>query len=430
VNTKTRDLIVAELKAARDLADAATAAGRDFTDEERAAVDAHLTKARELKKGADNQDELHKQLAELTDGLGAAEPTPKAQEVEQFRPRSAKKTLGQTFVDSLEFKALVQSAPNGHFGEKSRVQSAPMGLKALLTGTDRDASAGALLTPQSLGFLTPYYERPLSLRSLVSGGSTGTDVIEYVQLLAVTNNAAPVPEALATGAVGSGTAPNVVTTVTAGVKPESGMTFVKGSTTVKTVAHWMPATKRALSDAAQIRTLIDSFLEYGLEEELEDQILSGDGTGENFLGLDHVSGVQTQAAGTDDIFGVTRKARTKARLIGRVNPTAYAMHPNDWQKVDLAKNAQGAYYGSGPFALTSPRLWGLPVVESEVIPEGTAWCADWKQAVLLDREQATIQVTDSHADFFVRNLVAILAELRAAFVVLRPPAFVKITLPA
>jgi hypothetical protein len=50
--------------------------------------------------------------------------------------------------------------------------------------------------------------------------------------------------------------------------------------------------------------------------------------------------------------------------------------------------------------------------------------------MLWDREQAAISVSDSHADFFVRNLIAILAELRAAFGVIRPPAFVAIDLDA
>jgi HK97 family phage major capsid protein len=68
-------------------------------------------------------------------------------------------------------------------------------------------------------------------------------------------------------------------------------------------------------------------------------------------------------------------------------------------------------------------LWGLPRVESEYVPAGTGIVADWRSAVLLDREQSSIQVSDSHADFFVRNLVAFLAELRAAFFVRRPTAF-------
>jgi len=79
--------------------------------------------------------------------------------------------------------------------------------------------------------------------------------------------------------------------------------------------------------------------------------------------------------------------------------------------------------------LLAPRLWGLPVIESEAVAPKTAWCAAWNWGVVYDREQATVTATDSHADFFVRNLVAILAEMRAAFAVLRPSAFVKITLP-
>jgi hypothetical protein len=33
-------------------------------------------------------------------------------------------------------------------------------------------------------------------------------------------------------------------------------------------------------------------------------------------------------------------------------------------------------------------------------------------------------MTNSHSDFFVRNLIAILAEMRAAFGLIRPKAFV------
>jgi hypothetical protein len=76
--------------------------------------------------------------------------------------------------------------------------------------------------------------------------------------------------------------------------------------TVKTIAHWLPATKRALSDAAQIRTLIDTFLTYGLEEELEDQMVNGNGTGENFEGILSVDGVQ-------DLNAARRRSRARSR---------------------------------------------------------------------------------------------------------------------
>jgi HK97 family phage major capsid protein len=198
---------------------------------------------------------------------------------------------------------------------------------------------------------------------------------------------------------------------------------------VKTIAHWIPATNRALSDAGQLRTLIDSFLRYGLEEELEDQVLTGSGAGQNFTGILNTTGTTTQAWDTN-VLTTTRKARTKVRVTGRARPTAYVMHPNDWQTIDLLQDNEARYYFGGPARPGNPMLWGLPVVESEGMTEGVAVVADWKLAVLWNRMQTMISMSNSHSDFFVRNLVAILAELRAAFGVIRPSAFVEIDMTA
>lgn len=432
-----RDAILVELKAARDIADAA--AERDFTAEERAKIDQHVKNAADMKARAASADDLAKQLGDLSDGIGLDEPSNDKPEPGGYNrlgtggkdnANGRRKGLGEAFVGSPEFKALINSVPNGRFGEKARVQSQPYGVKDLLTGVNRTTSAGALLTPQYLGLQDPFYQRPMTIRDLVTPSTTATDTIEYVKLVSVTNNAAPVAEAVSSAVIGSGDP--AITNAQGGLKPESAMTFEKATTNVKTIAHWIPATKRALSDAGQVQTLIDAFLIYGLDEELEDQMVSGDGDGENLLGLAEVSGVQTQAAtGPDtgnDAFELTRKARTKVRIGGRSTPTAYVFNPIDWQTVDLMRDGNERFYGAGPFAVSTPQLWGLPVVESEAIPAGTAYVGDWSKAVLWDREQASIQVTDSHADFFIRNLVAILAELRVAFGVLRPSAFCRITL--
>jgi HK97 family phage major capsid protein len=140
-----------------------------------------------------------------------------------------------------------------------------------------------------------------------------------------------------------------------------------------------------------------------------------------------VSGVQAQAFSTD-LLETTRKARTKVRTVGRRTPTAYLLNPVDWETIDLLQDNEARYYGSGPFALSPARLWGLPVVESEAVPAGTGYVGDFRLAVIWDREAASIQVSDSHSDFFIRNMVAILAEMRAAFGVLQPTAFVEIDL--
>jgi HK97 family phage major capsid protein len=431
MRTSLKDAIKSEIVAAQAATDAAIKDDRELTDVERDTINAHLAKAEEMQKRGEEESALMAKMTALTDGIkvgdddtplgivkGATPPTPES------AAAKARASIGEQFITSAEYKSMLAAAPNGTFSEKARVQSQPFGVKTLLTGANHTTGAGALVQNDYRGLLDPFYQRPLSIRDLVAPGNTTSDTIEYVRLVSVTNAAKPVAEATSSAFIDGTT----VTPAMGGLKPESAMAFQKDVTTVKTIAHWIPATKRALADAAQIRTLIDQFLRYGLEEELEDQMVAGDGTGENFLGIANTPGIQTEgpAGAGEDVFDVTRRARRKVQLGGRAMPTAYVFNPIDWEAVDLARNDANDFYGAGPFALTAPRLWGLPVVESEAVPAGFAYVGAWNYAVLYDREQASVQATDTHADFFTRNLVAILAELRAAFAVLRPAAFVKI----
>jgi HK97 family phage major capsid protein len=64
---------------------------------------------------------------------------------------------------------------------------------------------------------------------------------------------------------------------------------------------------------------------------------------------------------------------------------------------------------------------------TEGLAANTALVGDFTQAVLWEREGVSLMVSDQHSDFFTRNLLAILAEMRAAFGVLDPQAFCTIT---
>jgi HK97 family phage major capsid protein len=332
------------------------------------------------------------------------------------------KSLGDAFVEHPAFKELLERTPNLATSRDVRVQIDPMhvkGVKALLGPTQLPGMVGV----DSRGPQGPYvWGRTLMLRNVITVGSTTSDVVEFARQLAQTNNAAPVPTTATD-------ADDATPTTAEGFKPQSIFTFEKVTQNVKTIAHWLAATKRSLSDVGQLRTLIDSFLRFGLEEELEDQVISGDGTGENFPGIMTTSGVQAQAFSTN-VIETIRKAITKVGTVGRARPTAVALHPTDDEGLDLAKDSQNRYYGNGPFGTGPSTIWGLPRVVTEAVPVGNAIVADWRFAALWDREDAIITATDSHKDFFVRNLIAVLAELRAAFGIIRPAAFVIADLTA
>lgn len=340
------------------------------------------------------------------------------------RDRQEVKSLGREWVESKEFQDMVKTlAPGGQVSESmSASMIAAIGAqfnyeaKNLITGAGLTRAAGGsgMVRPDYQG-VVPLFLRPLTLRDIVTVGQTGSDLVEFTQVTSFQNAAAPTAEATSVNSSG---------VATGGLKPQSGLTTALVTAVVKTIPHYIPVTRRAIADAPQMETYINNFLIQGAEIVLEDQMIVGNNVGENFMGLDNTPGITLQSFSVD-LLTTTRKARTKVRTVGRAVPTAYVMNPLDWESMDLTVNLQGNYYFGGPLAMGMKTLWGLPVVESEAVLQGTFYVGDMKQAVLWDRERANIRMSDAPNDYFLRNLVAILCELRAAFGVLRPSAIVR-----
>lgn len=398
---------------------------REFTAEERQQLTQMAKDAGDLKakiKAAEGDEALRKSILDLGAGIDLNDGRPADQP--GVRPGKGQ-SIGEQFVESPEFKAwLKQVAPGGRIPDSARgLVSPPVEFKGLLrrkeliTG-ESDVSAGAFVVPDYTGIYESLGRYPLVLRDLISVRTTTSDLVHFVRQTRQVTQAATVPEANVTDYTGA-------TGEVSGEKPEGTLRFEPVTEPVKTIAVWIPATKRALSDAAQLRGLIDDELQADLDEELEDQLLNGDGVGENFTGILNTAGIQSQAWDTDMLTTI-RKARTALRTIGKSRATAMVVHPNDAETLDLLKDDQGRFYFGGPVDGGVQRVWRVPVVESDLATEGTGLMGDWRKAVLWDRAKASIMVSDSHSDFFIRNMVAILAELRAAFAVIRPSAFIQV----
>lgn len=421
-----KEQLKAALLAARAICDLAEKEGRDFTAEERGQVEKHLTEARDLKariKEAEGDAQLKAAILDLGAGIDlGASPQP-AQPGAQPGKRGS---IGQRFVDSPEFQGwLKRIAPSGRVPDSAKgivsppVEYASLFTKDLVTGAD-DTSAGAFVETDYTGIYEPLGRYPLTVLDMIQRRQTTSDLVEFVRQTVRVQEAATVPEANVTEYSGA-------TGEQSGIKPEGAIAFEKVQEPVKTIAVWLPATKRALSDAAQIRGIIDQELKADLAEELEDQIMNGDGVGENFTGILNTAGILTQAFNTD-ILMTTRQAITTLQVTGLSRATAWVFHPSDWETIELLQDTTGRYYWGGPMSMGRQQLWSVPVVTSQAQTEGQCLLGDFRKAVLFDREQATIQVSDSHEDFFIRNMVAILAEMRAAFGVIRPSAFVVVDL--
>jgi len=351
-------------------------------------------------------------------------------------------TFGEAFVKSPAFADFVATyaKSDGTIRDGRNVESAAFtvggfdGLsgKALVTGAS-STSGGAFVQNQVLTDVTDLIgERETTVRQLCTNINITSDVFEYVTVTSKTNNAAAVLEAVNSddGAI-SGASPGPYTVAAgSGNKPESALALAVVTSPVETVAHLIPITRRAAADAPQVRGLVDAFLLYGLREEEEDQILNGNGTSPNLRGIMNTPGINTVGSAGTDIDAIVDAIRV-TRVVGRRSPTAVVMHPNDWFSTGflLAKDTAGNYLIGDPRASVDQlnSLWGLRVVVSEAMTENTALVGDFRQAVVADRQQSTIYVTDSHKDWFARNLLAILAEERIGFGVRDPQAFTTVT---
>ena len=311
----------------RDIADAAEKAGRgEFSAEERQKITGLMEEAKGLRaqiKAAEDDDALRKQINELSAGIELLQAPPAGNGRQTARPQAGQpgqgKTIGQQFIESDAFRAWYKNvAPTGHIPDGTKGLLSPpveykslFGRKDLLTGSS-DTSAGAFVQTDYTGIYEPLGRRPLTVRDVIASRTTTSDVVEFVRQTLKITQAAPVAEANVTDYTGA-------TGEVSGQKPEGSLGFEKVTAAVKTLAVWVPATKRALSDVGQLRGIIDQELTDDLAEDLEDEIVGGDGTGEHFTGIYHTSGVLTQDWDTD-ILKTARKAITYLRVTGRLAP--------------------------------------------------------------------------------------------------------------
>jgi len=412
-----------------------------------------------LRTATEKLREYDKTIAEVKETIGLKETIRTAREAQEAaregeRPalygtphqatRQQNLTPGELYVQSDAYKDWMARFPLGapssgsYQGEGVPVNAIFRSLLGMMTPTEQlrgeveraralvtssDASAGDLVRPDWRGLLETGLLRPLTVRQLVSTIPTSTDAIEYAIEKSRVHGAATVEEAAAlTGSTGT--------------KPEGGLVFDIKSDTVKTIAEWVAATKRILSDASGLAAYINQYLRDDIALELEDQMIAANGAGEDFVGILNTSNVQTQdhAVAGESLMDPFRYAKRKIRVNARTNPTAVLVNPEDLELLDTQKSAggnnadgHGEYYGQSPWAYTGQMtMWGVPVVESEAVPAKTALMGDFKRAVLFDREVTNISVGTANDDF-LRNIVRVLAEMRAGFGVIRPAAFCIIT---
>lgn len=389
---------------AKALVEKANTENRTLTDDERSQVEEYIATAKSIKADKELKkavDDLGSHLAEVKPNIIVNEP----------------KTNGEKMLSNPDFKNWLDNANRNGVPDVKSLPNSPTvaigGLKTTLTGGS-DTSAGAMITNDRYAPVAQAFGRQITAVNLVTIGSTTSDLVEFARAQRITggqsvNSAAPTAE-------GDPAA-------------ESTLTFVKDTAAVRDIRHFIPASTRALADAAQLETLANTFLSYGIQEEIEDQLVKGNGSGENWTGIFNTGYVQAQAFDTDIVTSI-RKAIRKVNTVGNSNPTAVLVHPEDNEKIDLLLDGNDTYLFGGPATASTPTIWGLPRVVSQAVPVGNAIVGDFRKAIIWERSPLTVSMYPQHSDYAIKGLVAMVATARAAMGVLHPEAFCTVDLTA
>jgi HK97 family phage major capsid protein len=250
----------------------------------------------------------------------------------------------------------------------------------------------ALITTAALG-IQPFvwsneiHQPPMPLLNVVNHVSVSSGVVEWVEV-----GADPVAAVVAEGTA----------------KPEATLTVTPKTATLDTIAHWVQITRQALADAPYMRSLIEGKLRNGLARKIQADLVT------------LLNGATLTSAVDADMSKAIRKGIGVVEANG-YNPNAVLLNPADFAAVDISVAVAGA-----KGAERSDKFWGLTPVAVPGLTAGVAIVGDFKEGVtLFDRGVADVFVTDSHASFFVSNILVILAEGRYKSAITDPLALAE-----
>lgn len=320
---------------------------------------------------------------------------------------------GKSFIDMIKgddsYKALSSNSANRAEIEVTKSELAAM--------KEVKVTSAGIVAPVYDTVIQPGIRQELRIRDLLTAIPVTGQNYTYFRELLHTRGAAPVAEG--------------------GTKPTSNVTFESATDRVKKIAVWMPVTEEGLSDVPQMQGYIQELLRYDLKLEEENQILKGDGTGENLNGL------MTQATVYDDnltkagdtSIDIVRRGIYQVRKQSKLSADGVVMSELDWMNIELQKDGENRYLFANLQGLVTPILWGRPVITSDSMDEGDAddggefLIANFARAAILFDRMTYLFKMGLINDMFIKNMVALLAEERLGLGVRRKEALVKGNFP-
>lgn len=412
MSQSVKDYFESEVKRLVDQARAITHEAEDgnrpLTEDERGRVEDLIKQTNDYKARIKEMDDNERLLAAI-DGVSehaVGQPT--------VAPDGAR-SLGEAFTRSDGYKGLIARGLKGNW-TTGPVEFGRKLTDAGLSVESTDLASSALpLQPQVAPLLGPVEDK-VTIADLFGQGVATQNSIVYLEETTTQTLLGQAPY--------SGQSSADVHTAAGGVKPPVFVDFTKRSTSIEKIAAFLPVADEMLEDEPQIASYINGRLVVFVRQAEEAYVMN------KLLG----SGISTADASTDiggsNMFDAVAAGILKCQVAGGLDPDAVLMAPVDfWTMATTKSTASGDYFSGGPYAAPSRNPWGLQMVITREAPVGAPIVGAFREGATLWRKGGlSVEASNSHSDYFRKDLTALRAEERVGLTVLRPKAFVKCTI--
>ncbi len=311
------------------------------------------------------------------------------------------RSVGNQFVNCESFKSFDNN-------RRSRLVTACKGVST--TAAANSLTQSSVVAPQFNSGVVAPVETELNIESLIPHLPTTSDTVQYMYGGALTNNAAVAPQ-----------------------NTKKGESTVAAPTLKKcdilTFAHFTKVTKQLADDAPALAEYINHKMTYGLQQTIELQIIDGNGTNQ-LSGLFNVGNYTDKTA--DIISSLPSNNATlldflliavhKMKATG-VKPECIVLNPENFMEISLLKDSDGKYLLGAPTVGAVATLWGIPVITSNSVAKGKYLIANFTLgATIYDRQQITVEMSDSDENNFQYNLYTLRVERRLGLAIEHPEA--------
>ena len=209
-------------------------------------------------------------------------------------------------------------------------------------------------------------------------------------------------------------------------KPGTALARRKYATEIRTanlqsMGAWVPVAREEFLDVQGFSMFVNTVLRDDVLVEVDEQLITGDGTDPNVRGLLNLTGINTKAMAPgsgDTEFGVSEVHAMMSTIFktGHTMADFLLFSPDDWHAIRTHRDGENRLQMGSELIDITPSLFGNPVIQTVGMTAGTVFVGTSSKLQMLTQGGISVEWTNAHDDGFANVTDAVRGVIRVGLV--------------